>query len=261
MRTLAATLARREGAVRLSLGDVIAELIIDNPGARNAMTVHMMVDLEDAVSALESWSGAYVIVRGEGERAFCSGGHLKDVQEALLDPSAGERMSSFMHDVLGRFARLPVVSFAAVEGVALGGGAEFLTACDFVVASRTAKIGFVQAALGLSTGWGGATRLVQTIGSKRALDWLAFPTARSAELGLNDGWVDRLCEPGMALTETRAWLDSGVDVSSAAVRAMKANVRGAIEAPEPVALREERARFLSLWGGAAHKQALERVLK
>jgi len=65
----------------------------------------------------------------------------------------------------------------------------------------------------------------------------------------------------MALTETRAWLDSGIDVSSAAVRAMKANVRGAIEAPEPVALREERARFLSLWGGVAHKQALERVLK
>jgi ethylmalonyl-CoA/methylmalonyl-CoA decarboxylase len=261
MRELAATRTRAAGVVRLTLSEDVAELVIDNPAARNAMTVHMMVDFADAVIELEGWSGARLIVRGEGERAFCSGGHLRDVQSALLAPTASERMSIFMHDVLGRFARLPVVTVAAVEGAALGGGAEILTACDFIVASSTAKIGFVQAALGLSTGWGGATRLVQAVGAKRALNWLAFPTPRSAAAGHADGWVDRVCAPGAALAETRAWFSTLDQVPAEAVRAMKANVRSAQQNPPDLALAEERQRFLALWGGPAHRAALSRIFE
>ena len=261
MRELAAARDRAAGVVRLTLSEDVADLVIDNPSARNAMTVHMMVDLADAVTELEGWSGARLIVRGEGERAFCSGGHLRDVQQALLEPEASERMSVFMHDVLDRFADLPVVTIAAVEGAALGGGAELLTACDFIVASSTAQIGFVQASLGLSTGWGGATRLVQTLGAKRALAWLAFPTPRSAELALQDGWVDRVCAPGAALAETRAWFSTLDQVSPLAIRAMKANVRCALRDPSDVALAEERRRFLALWGGDAHRAALSRILQ
>jgi ethylmalonyl-CoA/methylmalonyl-CoA decarboxylase len=224
------------------------------------MTVHMMVDLEQAVTALEAWPGVAVLIRGEGLRAFCSGGHLADVQEALLDPAAGERMTTFMQEVLERLSRLPLLTVAVVEGVALGGGAELLTACDFIFASEPAEIGFVQAKLGLSTGWGGGTRLTERIGPRAALDWLVFPTVRPARSALAVGWVYRVCPQGQALLSARSWLGPLEALSADAVRAMIQNVRQVVPSGHEASLAGERERFISLWGGAAHRAALKRLL-
>ena len=118
------------------------------------------------------------------------GGDLKDVRSHLMNPSAAAGMPAVMGGALDRLASLNAVIVAAVEGAALGGGAELLTAADWVIAADDAQIGFVHAALGVSPGWGGGHRLVRKVGHRAALPVLVgarkMTAAQSAVLGLVD---------------------------------------------------------------------------
>ena len=82
-------------------------------------------------------------------------------------------MIELMQHNLARLQSLPLITVAYVEGMALGGGAELMTACDYRLARENAKIGFVQVRIGITTVWGGGARLVQLIGYNKALNLLA----------------------------------------------------------------------------------------
>lgn len=246
-------LPRGRGQVRLEGYGPIAELVLDNPSARNAISPGMMVDLERHLDTLEGSETLGLLVRGEGGAAFCAGGDLGAVAEHLLEPGAGAGMCAFMTAQLDRLSRLPMVVVAAVEGAALGGGAELLTAVDVVIASEAARIGFVQASLGVSPGWGGGARLVRRVGVHRAVQWLGLaqlhPAAEAVALGL----VNRLSPPGEAVRAARALLAPLESLPVEAVRASISVARGTA-GPE-----EEQRLFAGLWGGPAHVEALARL--
>lgn len=248
------SLPRGEGAARLEPQAGWIELVLDNPGARNALSPGMMVDLGGAVSRLEDAPPVALILRGQGEAAFCAGGDLRAVRSHLLAPGAAGGMLDHMAALLDRLQALPTLVIAAVEGAALGGGAELLTACGLVIAARDAQVGFVHARLGVSPGWGGGARLVRRVGSRNAaLALLPFdgPTAeRAAALGL----VDELCPPGQALARAReiAGRVAGWDrqAVAAALRIARTGSRDV-----------EREAFCALWGGPAHRAALDALGK
>jgi len=109
--------------------------------------------------------GARAIVIRSGLRHFCAGADL-----ALLSQRVGTTGEGRMNQVenLRRFETLPVPIVASVHGVCLGGGFELALACDFVVAADSAKLGSVEAALGLHPLMGGIQRQVQRAGMHRA---------------------------------------------------------------------------------------------
>ena len=74
-----------------------------------------------------------------------------------------------MQSVLGRLEALEAPVIAAIEGVALGGGAEVSLACDMRIASEAARIAFKQVSLGIMVGWGGGQRLLRLVGRSKAL--------------------------------------------------------------------------------------------
>lgn len=246
-------LPRGEGEVRLEQRGGHAELVLASPTARNAVSPGMMADLGERVAALEGGEGLSVILRGEGG-AFCAGGNLGSVREHLLEPGSGAAMCAYMAGILDRLAALPRLVVAVVEGAALGGGAELLTACDLVIASESARIGFVQAALGVSPGWGGGRRLVRRVGPRRAVPMLALAEVMSAAEALSVGVVDLLTPPGRALEVARARV-AGLDaIPPGALRAALQVGRGA-------GLEQEARLFGELWGGPAHLEALQRTRK
>ena len=104
-------------------------------------------------------------------------------------------MASRVRQLLDRVAAFPVPVVAALNGHALGGGAEVAIAADIRIAADDVKIGFNQVSLGIMPAWGGAERLAQTIGRSRALLAIATgelydaPTAQ--RLGLVDIVVPR----------------------------------------------------------------------
>lgn len=105
-------------------------LTLNNPSKMNAFSGVMMLQLLEKVIELENWTeGKGVIVCG-AKNTFSSGSDLNAVK-ALGTPEDGMAVCMFMQNTLTRFMRLPLISVALVQGRALGGGAEFTTACDF----------------------------------------------------------------------------------------------------------------------------------
>ncbi len=76
-------------------------------------------------------------------------------------------MSTLVHDCLLRLRSLPVVSAFLVDGRAIGGGAELTLSTDLRLFSPWGRVAFVQASMGVTTGWGGGARLVEIVGERK----------------------------------------------------------------------------------------------
>src|SRR5256885_2308996 len=182
------------GGLRVEIEAGIAVVTIDRPDVRNAIGLATVDELESALDhALES-GAAVLVLRGAGERVFVSGGDLKELSAIRTHDEAVE-MASRVRRVLDRIAAFPVPVVAALNGHALGGGAEVAIAADVRIAADDVMIGFNQVSLGIMPAWGGAERLAQVVGRSRALLAIATgelydaPTAQ--RLGLIDVVVPR----------------------------------------------------------------------
>jgi enoyl-CoA hydratase/carnithine racemase len=241
-----AHLPRGGGSVLLCVDGAVAHIVLDNPACRNAISPGMMCDLRDVVTRLEASPGLCAVLLSGAEGAFCAGGDLRAVREHLLQAGAGAGMCATMTETLDALSALPAVIIAAVEGAALGGGAELLMVADLVIAGDTAQVGFVHAALGVSPGWGGGRRLVERVGARVALPLLAFARRLDAGHAQRLGLVDEVVAAGSALEVAQAHAAALEALPVEAVRAAVAIARGAEEGPL----------FEQLWGGLAHQAAL-----
>jgi enoyl-CoA hydratase len=87
---------------------------------------------------------------------------------------------------------MPQVSYAAINGHALGGGCELALACDFRIMAKAARIGLPESNLGLIPGWGGTQRLPELIGPAKARQLLFSGEQITAERALQIGLVDEV---------------------------------------------------------------------
>ncbi|XP_014877890.1 ethylmalonyl-CoA decarboxylase [Poecilia latipinna] len=240
----------------------VAVLTINNPARMNAFSGSMMVDLEEKVSQLESWTeGKGLVVRGAAE-TFCSGSDLNAVR-AISSPQDGMKMCMFMQDALTRLLRLPLVSVALVEGRALGGGAELTTACNFRLMAPGSVIQFVHKHIGLVPGWGGAARLVRIVGSQNALKLLGGAVKVDPERGLYVGLADGVLEAdgdapsaGTPLQQAEDWLRRYTEGPVPVIQAVKKVVLAGRELPLLEALQTEKEVFGTVWGAPANLRAL-----
>ena len=156
----------------------VAWLTFNRPEVRNALNLTMVEDVRAALRALQARDDVKVLViTGAGDKFFCSGGDIKQyralrTREQLDDAFARPRR------VLDRLEALPVPVIAAVNGYALGGGAELMLACDVRLAAAGARIGFPYVRLSLIPGWHGVERLVRTCG--RVALFFAMPLVLTA---------------------------------------------------------------------------------
>ncbi|XP_052475434.1 ethylmalonyl-CoA decarboxylase isoform X2 [Carassius gibelio] len=233
----------------------VALLTLNNPARRNALSGSMMLDLEQRLCELETWTeGRAVIVQGAAG-TFCSGSDLSAVR-AIANPHDGMKMLS-CGDVSGR---LPLISVALVEGRALGGGAELTTACDFRLMTSDAVIQFVHKHMGLVPGWGGAARLVRIVGSQNALKLLSGARKVDPDTGKQMGLVDEVLHcssgEGEALCQAERWLGPLIQGPAPVIQAVKRVVVSGRELPLDQALQTERSVFGTVWGGPANLEAL-----
>jgi len=152
--------------VDLDLDDGLAVITIDRPHARNAISLETMDQLEKALDGAQGASA--LVITGAGDRAFVSGGDLKELSALRTEPEASG-MAFRMRMICDRIAGFPAPTIAALNGHALGGGAEFAVAADIRLAADDVKIGFNQVTLEIMPAWGGAERLVALVGYSKAL--------------------------------------------------------------------------------------------
>jgi enoyl-CoA hydratase/carnithine racemase len=245
-----------DGGVRVETDRGVAVITIDRPDVRNAIGFATIAELGAALDEIEPSDAAVLVVRGGGDRAFVSGGDLKELGAVRTHEDA-VAMASRARRLLDRLAALPIPVIAALNGHALGGGAEVAIAADIRVAADDVKIGFNQVSLGIMPAWGGAERLAQTVGRSRALlaitsgDLYDAPTAQ--RLGLIDVVVPRAEFDG----EWQRLARRMADLAPGTTRAVKSVVANA--APSVHAEFEVHAThvFAELWTGDAHWAAVE----
>src|SRR2546426_5243907 len=132
--------------LRLTVEGGVATIAIDRPQARNALAIQTMRELDEALTAVGDRDIKLLVIRGAGDRAFCAGGDLKELEHMRSEAKAAE-MAHFMRATLDRIPKLPMPVVAALNGDAFGGGAELAVACDFRIAAAHARIGFTQITL------------------------------------------------------------------------------------------------------------------
>ena len=244
------------GGVRLELDAGVAVLTIDRPEARNAIGFATADALEAAIDRVAGSDAAVLVVTGGGNRAFVSGGDLKELSTLRTHEDA-LGMAQRIRRVLDELAALPMPVIAALNGHALGGGAEVAVAADVRIAADDVKIGFNQVSLGIMPAWGGAERLAALVGRSRALLAVAsgqlYDAGEAHRLGLVDVVVprDRFEEQWRDLAARLAQLAPGT------TRAVKSVVSAA--APSVHAHTEAAATdaFARLWIAEAHWDAVD----
>ncbi|MGI8329456.1 enoyl-CoA hydratase/isomerase family protein [Actinomadura scrupuli] len=235
--------------VDLELEQGLAVITINRPQARNAIAPATMGELE---KALDAAAGARaLVITGAGDRAFVSGGDLKELA-AIRTEDEATAMALRMRRICDRLAAFPAPVIAALNGHALGGGAEVAVAADIRVAADDIKIGFTQATLAIMPAWGGAERLAALVGRGRALllagTGSLLGAAEAGQLGLVDQVLPRA-------SFAEGWRSLARSLADGPTREVKHITSGAVSA-------EEAARtFARLWVADEHWQAVERAMR
>ncbi|CAJ0748555.1 5644_t:CDS:2 [Entrophospora sp. SA101] len=190
----------------------IGLITLNNLKKHNSLSGKMMAELADLVDRLEK-NLVGLILTGS-ENTFCS--DLSVAKDHIITPENGKKMSLLMQDTLFRFNNLPLISIAAIEGYALGGGAELATACDHRCVSEKSKIRFVQVKMAATSGWGGGNRLINIVGRNNALkllgksEFLSYNNSHQQDQQdiIDIGFVDVVSKEGGTIKKSIEFLDS-----------------------------------------------------
>lgn len=218
---------------------------IRRPEVMNAIHPPACAEMAEVFDAFEADPEQWVaIVTGEGDKAFSAGNDLK-YQVAGGDmtwpPSGFGGLTNRFH------MEKPVI--AAVNGLALGGGAEIVMACDLAIASENATMGLPEPRVGLLALGGGLHRVPRDLPKKHAMGMLLTGRRISAEEALSLGLLNEVVPAGEALAGARRWAEMILECAPLSVRASKRVALETVNQPTLEAAHE------------AHFDAIRTVLK
>jgi enoyl-CoA hydratase/3-hydroxyacyl-CoA dehydrogenase len=213
--------------VRISKENNIAIITMNRPEALNALNSKVLLDLKSAICHLERDDEvACVIITGEG-KAFVAGADIKEMMKK--SPMEAREFTYLGQNVFKKIENLSKPVIAAVNGVALGGGAELALACDIILASKKAKFGFPEVGLGIHPGFGGTQRLPRLIGKAKAKQMIFTADVLNAQQAEHIGLVNRVVPQEILLQEAKAMAGKIAKQAPIAVRQAKSAVNKGFE--------------------------------
>jgi len=232
----------------------IGMLRFNRPEVRNALSWGAMECFRDLIEKTYDDHSLRVLILTGDRSSFCAGGDLTELHSHLSRVD-GVRLMTLMGEALNRLAELPCPTIAAIEGAAMGGGAEISLACDMRVLAENARIGLMHVRLAISPAWGGALRLLRTVGYARAFEWLVAGRVLTGEQAYRYGLANRLTPPGEALMEARELAGTIAGHDAGAVHAIKRMLRAGRTLDPSSAAAAERREFPELWAAPGHLKA------
>jgi enoyl-CoA hydratase/carnithine racemase len=241
----------------------ILRVTLNRPEKRNALSRAVLRELKTVFEANADLPDLRLaVLTAAGDAAFCAGGDLRDLGE-IRSREDTETFAADATAALDAIRLFPVPTVAALNGVALGGGAELALACDMRIAAADARIGFVHATLNISTAWGGGADLMRLVGYGRAIELLAAANVLGAEEARALGILNRVAEPGESFAGfIEAFVAPMRERVPDVMRAIKAQAIGERLA-RPVLDRRaaDEERFVATWASPAHWAIADRILK
>jgi len=216
--------------VELDAADGVAWLRLNRPEALNALDRTVTGALEETLERVAAMDEVRVLVVAGRGRAFCAGNDIKEME--TVSPEEAEALARRHAAIMARFATLPQVTIAAVDGWALGGGLMLAIAQDLRVASDRARFGLPEVTLGFNPGYGIA-RLLDVVAGGHARDLLLTGRTIHATEALRMGLVNRVvAPPTLEATVTTIAADiarsprGGLAATKDIVAAIRAGARG-----------------------------------
>jgi 2-(1,2-epoxy-1,2-dihydrophenyl)acetyl-CoA isomerase len=168
--------------VKLSIDGAVATLALNRPERLNALNPTVHSDIREALGQIETNAAVRcLVVTGEG-RAFCSGQDLTErVMTENTEIDIGASLDRDYNPLVRRLVAFPVPTIAAVNGPAVGAGANLALACDMLLIARSAFLQEAFARIGLVPDAGGTWILPRIVGLKRALAMCITAEQVSAE--------------------------------------------------------------------------------
>jgi len=217
-----------------------AVFTVTRPRKMNAITKAVLEGLSACLDELEAGRGRFLVIAGEGEKAFSAGTDLAEAAGMAEAPLKAK--TEFAQALLYRLSRSRVLSVAAMNGSAYGGGLEFAMACTFRVAAPHIVMSMPEIKLGLLPSYGGTQFLPAIVGKAHALDLMLTGRTISAPEALAIGLVNRIAQtPASAADEALALAQTTAAFSQPALTAIRRCVEAAGASVTEEGLAVERA--------------------
>lgn len=201
--------------------DGVAKITINRPEVRNAFRPETVSELQDAFEICRNDSSIGVIIlTGEGNDAFCSGGDQKiRGNEGYISSDGVPRLNVL--DLQKQIRSLPKPVIAMVAGYAIGGGHVLHVVCDLTIAADNAKFGQVGPRVGSFDGGLGSSYLARIVGQKKAREIWFLCRQYSAQQALDMGLVNAVVPLAKLEEETLIWCREILQHSPLALRCLK----------------------------------------
>ncbi len=208
--------------IRYEHTDGIAKITINRPEVRNAFRPQTVVEMRQALQdARMSPNVGVIILTGQGEKAFCSGGDQRIRGEAGYKDDAGTEHLNVL-DFQRELRTCPKPVIAMVAGYAIGGGHVLHLVCDLTIAADNAVFGQTGPKVGSFDGGFGASYMARIVGQKKAREIWFLCRQYDAQQALEMGLVNTVVPYAELEAETVQWCHEILTKSPMAIRCLKA---------------------------------------
>jgi len=170
----------------------VARITINRPEVRNAVRPKTYEELTHAMTqAANDPTVGVVVLTGAGDKAFCSGGDIRD--QSTRTPSIGRIHMRRLFALSSVMRNMDKPIIAKVRGYCVGGGNEINLFCDLTVASEDSKFGQTGPRVGSVPIWGACQLLARYVGERKAREMLYTCRLYTAQEAVEMGLINQVC--------------------------------------------------------------------
>jgi enoyl-CoA hydratase/3-hydroxyacyl-CoA dehydrogenase len=224
-------------------------------GQMNSISPQVVEDLGKVWSQAKSAGVRALVIASSNPFLYCAGADVKAF--TTMDEAAGEQLIHAAHALFKELGEDGIVTIAAVNGLAFGGGCELAMACDVRIAARSAIFGQPEIKLGIIPGFGGTQRLPRLVGTNKALEMNLVGDPILADEAFELGLVNRLVEDHELLDTALQWARKLAAQAPLAVAQIK-GISGAGDLDDGI--ESEKRAFASVFASADAKEGISAFL-
>jgi len=224
----------------------VAVVSLSAPRGLNILNGETLVELERALSAIAADESVdVVLLRSAHPKVFTAGADISEMRQK--DVMTAREFSELGHRVARALETLPQPVVAAVHGAVMGGGLEFILACDIRIAADDAVFAQPEVDIGIIPGWGGTQRLARIVGVGMAKELIYTGRRIDAKEALRIGLVNEVV-PRDRLDDAALSFAQGIACKSRPILlAAKRAINKTMESPLPVGLDYEVDAFANVF--------------
>ncbi len=245
--------------IQLTKEKGIATAVISRPEALNALNKQVLIEIDEMIDQLQSDPEIRVLVITGDGRSFVAGADI--ASQSVLNVEEGRQWGEYGSKVFRKIEKSPIISLAAINGFALGGGCELAMCCDLRIASTKAKLGQPEVSLGITPGFSGTQRLAKLVGVAKAKELIFTGKMITGEEAEKIGLVNQVVEPENLMEKTYEMANQILKNAPLAVKYSKMAINRSLETHLDAGIESENDLFAMCYATKDQKEGMQAFLE